>query len=195
MFRNDSQTGSKGNPQLGSGTGSKSWVYRGILSGGCVHTHSKTHTHTQIFMYCFLNCILYVYVVKNKCYRSKSISRNISHLFLQYSSLPAILLLKHEQPLHASKSRGSTGSTSKEKLQDSIHIFGDFFWHIIPRNLVIDHHVRALRRASEGPFCRKQWVTFNRSCAPIDNFCRWPILVSSWWETILEQPQSGKIEP
>ena len=41
--------GSKENSQLGNGTGSKSLVYRGTLSGDCIHTHTyqNTHTHTH----------------------------------------------------------------------------------------------------------------------------------------------------
>ena len=39
--------GSKENSQLGNGTGSKSLVYRGTLSGDCIHTHIPKHSHTH----------------------------------------------------------------------------------------------------------------------------------------------------
>lgn len=158
-------------------------------------------------MFCFPNCILYNYIiVKKKWCKSKSISRNMCHLFLQYNSLPVILLQKKEQPYYMHQNP-EVAPVSPTQETTPIHISLIFSWNII--NYIYTYFIitpksspwsscsfilpitrcyplrytplakptgpcAALRRASEGPFCRKQWVTFNCSC-------RWSILVSSGW--------------
>lgn len=82
-------------------------------------------------MFCFPNCILYNYIiVKKKWCKSKSISRNMCHLFLQYNSLPVILLQKKEQPYYMHQNP-EVAPVSPTQETTPIHISLIFSWNII----------------------------------------------------------------